>query len=214
MTWSTTNKTWSVGEIVTAAMMNQYIRDQLNQTMLGVVTTAGDIVSAGSATSLSRLAKGSTATMLQVDASGTIGWGNVSTGMFSAAADPSPTLTQSVNVTFNKNVSTYQKFGRGIIQAEYHFVITSTGTSGQELVIGFSSAVAIGNVNAAGSVFPMIGSFYYLDQGVGYYTGQCFAKTSTSFNLVRYDGAIIGTGVAIGASTADVLVMNLIYPST
>lgn len=55
-------------------MMNQYVRDQLNQTSLGKITTIGDIVYASSTTALSRLGIGSTGQLLAVQGNGVPAW--------------------------------------------------------------------------------------------------------------------------------------------
>jgi hypothetical protein len=43
MAWST-NKTWSPGEDLTASLMNQYVRDQLDETAPAIATAAGRLI--------------------------------------------------------------------------------------------------------------------------------------------------------------------------
>lgn len=68
MSW-TTPKTWTVGEILTAADMNSQLRDNLLETAVGKVTTAGDTVYATGANALARLAKGTAGQWLKQGAS-------------------------------------------------------------------------------------------------------------------------------------------------
>lgn len=71
MTWGT-NHTWTVGEILTAALFNLWIRDQLAETAPAKVTTAGDVVYATGAGALTRL--GSTP-------GGLLGWNTAGTAL-------------------------------------------------------------------------------------------------------------------------------------
>lgn len=63
MAW-TAPRTWVTSEVVSAAVMNTHVRDNLLQTAPAKVTTAGDIVYASGANALSRLAAGATGTVL------------------------------------------------------------------------------------------------------------------------------------------------------
>jgi len=54
MAW-TSPRTWVTGEVVTAAIMNTHVRDNLNATAPAVVTTKGDSVWATAANALARL---------------------------------------------------------------------------------------------------------------------------------------------------------------
>jgi len=72
MAWSTP-RTWVTGEVLTAALLNTELRDNLNQTGPALVTTAEDILVASGANALKRLAVGSNTQVLTVTA-GVIGW--------------------------------------------------------------------------------------------------------------------------------------------
>lgn len=64
MAW-TAPRTWVTGEIVTAALMNTHVRDNLLETSAATATTAGDLIYADGANSMgSRLAIGSAGTRL------------------------------------------------------------------------------------------------------------------------------------------------------
>ncbi len=55
MAW-TSPRTWVAGEVVTAALLNTHLKDNLLQTAPGLVTTSGDIVVASGANALARQA--------------------------------------------------------------------------------------------------------------------------------------------------------------
>ena len=63
MAW-TDPRDWSTGEVVTAALMNSALRDNLNVTSAGVVTTAGDIAYASAAHTMARVGKGTNGNIL------------------------------------------------------------------------------------------------------------------------------------------------------
>jgi hypothetical protein len=65
MVW-TAPKTWTIGEVLTAANMNAQLRDNLLETMVAKVTTAGDIVYATAANALARLGIGATGAIMYV----------------------------------------------------------------------------------------------------------------------------------------------------
>ena len=64
MAW-TDPRDWTTGEVVTAAIMNAHVRDNLNVTSAGVVTTAGDIAYASAAHTMARVAKGTNGNIIQ-----------------------------------------------------------------------------------------------------------------------------------------------------
>ena len=106
MSWSAP-RTWTLGETVTAALMNTHIRDNLLETCPATVTTAGDITYADAANSMgSRLGIGAANTILTSSGSAptwagsdwadyTPGWGagsptignGILTGRFARIAD-------------------------------------------------------------------------------------------------------------------------------
>lgn len=57
MAW-TAPRTWVTSEVVTAAVMNTHVRDNLVETATAKVTTAGDLVYASGSTALARLGAG------------------------------------------------------------------------------------------------------------------------------------------------------------
>ena len=57
MAW-TAPRTWAAGEVVTAALLNTHVRDDLLETAPAKVTTKGDLVAATGANALARLGVG------------------------------------------------------------------------------------------------------------------------------------------------------------
>lgn len=70
MAW-TAPRTWAVGEVVTAAIMNTHVRDDLLETAAAKVTTQGDLVYATGANALARLAKGTAYQQLRMNSGAT-----------------------------------------------------------------------------------------------------------------------------------------------
>lgn len=70
MAW-TTPRTWTTGEIVTAAYMNTHVRDNLLETAPAKVTTLGDLIIGSGAGAIKRLGRGSAHAVLGVNSSGT-----------------------------------------------------------------------------------------------------------------------------------------------
>jgi len=64
MAW-TAPRTWVTAEVVTAALMNTHVRDNLLQTAPAIVTTAGDFVYATAANTIARLPAGTTGQFLR-----------------------------------------------------------------------------------------------------------------------------------------------------
>lgn len=75
MAW-TDPRDWTTGEVVTAAIMNAHVRDNLNQCPAHIVTTAGDIVYATGDSALARLALGTAGYILHVGGSSAPVWTN------------------------------------------------------------------------------------------------------------------------------------------
>lgn len=76
MAW-TAPRSWVTSELVTAAIMNTHVRDNLLQTAPALVTTKGDIVAATGANALARVAVGTNGQVLEADSSQSTGikWG-------------------------------------------------------------------------------------------------------------------------------------------
>jgi hypothetical protein len=75
MAW-TTPKRWSFNELVTAAMLNTHVRDNLNASETAIVSTAGDMVYATAANTVTRIAAASVGGYLTVASSGSVpAWG-------------------------------------------------------------------------------------------------------------------------------------------
>lgn len=70
MAW-TTPRTWTTGEIVTAANMNTHVRDNLLETAPAKITTLGDLLIGSGASAAKRLGRGSAYAVLGVNSGGT-----------------------------------------------------------------------------------------------------------------------------------------------
>ena len=70
MAW-TAPRTWTTGELVTAALLNAHVRDNLLETYPAKVTTAGDIAYATAANAIARLPIGSNTRGLRANSAGT-----------------------------------------------------------------------------------------------------------------------------------------------
>lgn len=73
MAWSTP-RSWTTGEIVTAAMMNSHVRDNLNETMVAKVMAAGDLAYATGPNALARLPMAAKGAILGVGGSNLPAW--------------------------------------------------------------------------------------------------------------------------------------------
>mgnify|MGYP001609395771 FL=1 len=65
--------TWVVGEILTAALLNTHLRDNLLETGVAKVTTKGDSAWATAATAMARVAAGGDGEVLIFDSAQTAG---------------------------------------------------------------------------------------------------------------------------------------------
>ena len=61
MAW-TTPRTWTTGEVVTAALLNAQIKGNMDLSAPAIMTTAGDIIYASGANTPARLAKDTNST--------------------------------------------------------------------------------------------------------------------------------------------------------
>jgi hypothetical protein len=83
MAW-TTPRTYTTGELITAAICNTHIRDNFNQTAPALVTTKGDLVAATAANAPARVAVGSNGALLAANSSASAGvdWSDAHSGVF------------------------------------------------------------------------------------------------------------------------------------
>ncbi len=76
MAW-TAPRTWIVGEVLTAALLNTHLRDMALETAPALVTTKGDILAAAAVNDLDRIPVGANGTVLEAASGETAGvkWG-------------------------------------------------------------------------------------------------------------------------------------------
>lgn len=72
MAW-TTPRTWTTGELVTAAIMNTHVRDNFNTTPAALVTALGDLTPATGTSAMARLGVGANNSKLFADSACTVG---------------------------------------------------------------------------------------------------------------------------------------------
>lgn len=104
MAW-TAPRTWVVGEVLTASLLNTHLRDNINETAPAKVTTAGDTVYATGANAIARLAIGTANYIYRTNSTATAPeWGLLRQNMISTSTGSSTTgsaeFTQ-YDVTFN-----------------------------------------------------------------------------------------------------------------
>lgn len=160
MAWSAPRK-YVASEVLTAAQMNEFQRDNLLVTAPAIVTTAGDIVYASAANTVTRLAAGSDGAPLVYDTGGNaptwpvdftavgvdVGFAGVSTG------------TLSESTTYTNHASNTFTLPTGWVTAEvtaWGSVSVSRSDNNQSLLakirIGSSTTVSTGSASS-GTVF-------------------------------------------------------------
>src|SRR5687767_3197473 len=105
---SGTPRSWTTGELVTAAMMNQ-IRDAFNELSAGVLTTAGDMLYATSGTVRARLAKGTAYQQLVM---------NVGASAPQWFTVPVCRVGRASSLSINSGVTTYVGFDAEVIDTD------------------------------------------------------------------------------------------------
>lgn len=120
-----------------------------------------------------------------------------------------PTITQSVNVTYTDTQSTYTKIGRLVI-CQGDLAITSAGTANNAITIGGLPFTIVGSGAAA------MGSFRYFDNGVGNYSGtvQGNSATSVQFYLGGTQAAAMGIAPNFAMANGDVFRFMFQYEAT
>lgn len=115
MSW-TAPRTWVTAEVVTAAMMNIHVRDNLLETAPAKVTTAGDILYATAANAIARLAPGNANQSLVMNTGGTAPqW-----------ADPGMRLITSTNELLGPNTISFLNISQIYSALVLQFKLRST----------------------------------------------------------------------------------------
>ena len=139
----TAYRTWTTGEIVTAALMNEQVRDNGLLTAPAIMTTAGDIMYASAANTPARLAKSTSSTrvLTNTGTSNVPAWAQVT--LTSGVSGVLPVANGGTNASSlaDKSVLITQDSSTDTVAA-----VTMT-TSGQ-LLIGGSSGPAVATLTA------------------------------------------------------------------
>lgn len=128
----------------------------------------------------------------------------------SATTTFTPTLSQSGSIPVTVNRAVYKIINK-IALVEIDITATSTGTSGQRVVIAGIPTVAR-PAYVGGLLFPLGTGFYY-DVGVGLYSCIVRAHTDASNMILQYaaNTGIIGVAPAIAVASSDRILLNLWY---
>jgi len=204
MAW-TAPRTWVTGELVTAALLNTHLRDNLLATGVAQVTTAGDIVYATGANALSRLAVGTANQVLAVNSGATaVEWQPAGGGLEGGSywgenlirwtpdavdgVQPENWDEATANVTLTEEDAT----GAGIPQKhERVFKAVWSGGAGQANYVGQTLTHSAQDL---------------LDESVSIVSGGCWVYTATAgtTTLELYDvggAASLGTATTTATST-------------
>ena len=107
MAW-TTPRTWSTGEVVTAALLNAQIKGNMDLSAPAILTTAGDILYASGSNTPARLAKDANATrvLTNTGTSNVPAWAQVT--LTSGVTGPLPVANGGTGITsLGSNVATF-----------------------------------------------------------------------------------------------------------
>ena len=151
MVWSAP-KTYTAGAVLTAAELNQYQRDNLNETSAATATTAGDMIFADAANSMgSRVGIGAAGSYLVSDGSGPV-WR--ATGFDTLFSDSSTTqTTTSTAYTSSMGGQTLPNFSvstgtRGLVL----YGAQSTSNSAAQAFVQLTFSISGATTLAAGDV--------------------------------------------------------------
>ncbi len=124
--------TYTIGEIVTAAIMKTYIKDNLNETAPAKVTTAGDIIYATAANAIARLGIGTAGQILRTNSGATAPeW--INTELLSSLLTPSTFETSATSFTDATGTSaTLSPLRAGTIVALVRATLDSNNAEGSE----------------------------------------------------------------------------------
>lgn len=178
MAW-TAPRTWTTGEIVTAALLNTHLRDNLLETAPAKVTTAEDMIVGAGANNLKRVAVGSNGQIWGVSA-GVVGW--VSGGASGAAGGalagtyPNPTLaTLAQHLLFVDN--TYDIGASGATRPRHLYlagnaVVGGTLGAGNTVVgtLQCNGITSFGDINSLGTTFPGTDNIHSCGKSSGRWT--------------------------------------------
>lgn len=186
MAW-TTPRTWTTGEIVTAALLDTHLRDNLNVTAPAVMTAQGDLLYASAANAPARLAKdaNSTRSLTNTGTNNNPAWAQVALATGVSGTLPVGNGGTGATSLDDKAVLISQDSGTDTVGS------VALTTSGQ-IIIGGSSGPTAATITA--------GSNITITNGDGSISIAASVSSSTQFATGSYTGnggtsnAITGVG--------------------
>ncbi len=208
MAW-TAPRTWVTGEVVTAALMNTHLRDNLLETSAATATTAGDLVYADAANSMgSRLAIGAAGTLLASTGSAPV-WRStgqlIGSASYVSGVSSSPTTAADFNdagswngvtvaVTITTGTSALVHFGARLVSADTAGVVMSlsyriSGATTQAALVSSSTTSESSAANDQNS--PGRSHVPALTAGSNTFTLQGWTNNAAAVATVAYPFIIV-----------------------
>lgn len=120
-----------------------------------------------------------------------------------AWADWTPTITQSVSVSFTNNFSRYAVIENTVI-VRASLTVTSSGTGNNSIVIGGIPENAADNSGIAGTMA-------ILDNGTAYYVGALFISGTTFLGRAHALGSAFGVAPNFALASGDIIYLVATY---
>ena len=220
----TTYRTWVTGEIVTAALLNEQIKDNGLLTAPAIMTTAGDIMYASAANTPARLAKSTTSTQylantgtsnvpawnevaLTTGVSGTLPVANGGTGITSLASNVATFLGTSTSANLRAALTDETGTGGAVFATSPTLVTPALGTPASGVmtnVSGTASSLTAGTVTTNANL-------------TGHVTSSGNAAVLGSFSSAQLKTALsdeTGSGAAVFATSATLVTPALGTPAS
>lgn len=214
MAW-TTPRTYTTGELVTAAILNTHVRDNLLETAPAKVTTAGDIIVATGANGIKRLGIGGAASLLKVNTSGNdVEWFPKGTALYYLRVNSGGTNLEWGELVAQKP----RRFYKGFIMANAGAGTQTLTITGKGRLLGFvlKNASSTGaspdiGVTIDGNVLPvstvLLAANQFSAPPVGFLTGapssQLLEMTANPTAVPRNAETDFDTSVVFTVSQAS-----------
>ena len=170
----TAYRTWTTGEIVTAALMNEQVKDNGLLTAPAIMTTAGDIIYASAANTPARLAKSTTSTQylantgtsnvpqwnevaLATGVSGTLPVGNGGTGITSLGSGVATFLGTPSSANLRSALTDETGSGAAVFATSPTLVTPALGTPASGVLTNATGLPEAGILNNAVTLAKMAG---------------------------------------------------------
>ena len=220
MAWETP-RTWTTGEVVTAALLNSQLKGNSDLAAAAIMTTAGDIIFASASNTPARLAKDANATRVLTNTgtsnvpawaqvtltsgvTGTLPVANGGTGITSLATGVATFLGTSSSANLRAVLTDETGTGAAVFATSPTMVTPALGTPSALVATnasGTASSLTAGtvttNANLTGVVTSSGNATAIADKAIG------FAKLSdgTDGELITWNASGVIAAVAVGTST-------------